>query len=44
MDAIETFEKEYPELSKEFKDIQDEMYAMFAAKHLDYGLNNQINR
>ena len=40
MDAIETFEKEYPELSKEFKDIQDEMYAMFAAKMLDYGLGN----
>ena len=40
MDAIETFEKEYPELSKEFKDIQDEMYAMFAAKHMDYGLQN----
>ena len=38
--AIKVFEKEYPELSKEFKDIQDEMYAMFAAKHLDYGLNN----
>ena len=27
-------------LSKEFKDIQDEMYAMFAAKMLDYGLGN----
>ena len=38
--AIKVFEKEYPELSKEFKDIQDEMYAMFAAKHMDYGLQN----
>jgi len=40
MDPVKIFEKEYPELSKEFKDIQDEMYKMFAAKHLDYGLNN----
>ena len=38
--AIREFEKEYPELSKEFKNIQEEMYAMFAAKHMDYGLNN----
>jgi hypothetical protein len=38
--TIKVFEKEYPELSKEFKQIQIEMYAMFAAKHLDYGLNN----
>jgi hypothetical protein len=37
---ITLFEKEYPELSKEFKDIQDEMYRMFAAKHMDYGLQN----
>ena len=34
------FEKEYPELSQEFKIIQDEMYRMFAAKHMDYGLQN----
>ena len=34
------FEKEYPELSQEFKIIQDEMYRMFAAKMLDYGLGN----
>ena len=34
------FEKEYPELSQEFKIIQDEMYRMFAAKHMDYGLSN----
>ena len=38
--TITIFEEEYPELSKEFKDIQDEMYRMFAAKHLDYGLQN----
>lgn len=38
--AVAHFEKEYPELSQEFKEIQDEMYRMFAAKHLDYGLNN----
>ena len=38
--TIELFEKEYPELSKEFKEIQDEMYKMFAAKHMDYGLSN----
>ena len=37
---IEIFETEYPELSNEFKSIQIEMYEMFAAKHLDYGLNN----
>ena len=34
------FEKEYSELSQEFKIIQDEMYRMFAAKHMDYGLQN----
>ena len=39
-EIIKIFEKEYPELSKEFKDIQDEMYKMFAAKHMDYGLQN----
>jgi|TARA_R110001592_G_scaffold190991_1_gene437097 hypothetical protein len=37
---IKIFEKEYPELSIEFKNIQTEMYEMFAAKHMDYGLNN----
>ena len=37
---IKVFEKEYPELSKEFKNIQNEMYEMFARKHMDYGLNN----
>ena len=37
---IEIFEHEYPELSSEFKNIQKEMYEMFACKHMDYGLNN----
>ena len=37
---IEIFEHEYPELSGEFKQIQKEMYEMFARKHMDYGLNN----
>ena len=38
--AVRVFEKEYPELSDEFKQIQKEMYEMFARKHMDYGLNN----
>ena len=38
--VIEVFETSYPELSKEFKQIQGEMYEMFARKHMDYGLNN----
>ena len=38
--AIETFENEYPELSEEYKRISEEMYEMFARKHMDYGLNN----
>ena len=37
---ITIFEEEYPELSNEFQVIKDEMYEMFARKHLDYGLNN----
>jgi hypothetical protein len=37
---VKLFEEEYPELSKEFKNIQKEMYEMFARKHMDYGLNN----
>ena len=35
---VEVFEREYPELSDEFKKIQKEMYEMFARKHMDYGL------
>jgi len=38
--AVRVFEKEYPELSNEFKSIQKEMYNMFDRKHMDYGLNN----
>ena len=38
--AVEAFETEYPELSEEYKRIGMEMYEMFAAKHMDYGLNN----
>ena len=40
MNPVKAFEEEYPELSQEFKEIQDEMYKMFAAKHMDYGLQN----
>ena len=39
-EVLHIFEEEYPELSKEFKKIQDEMYETFARKHMDYGLNN----
>ena len=38
--TITIFEEEYPELSKEFNEIQGEMYRMFTAKHMDYGLQN----
>jgi hypothetical protein len=38
--TVKVFEKEYPELSKEFQKIQKEMYELFAQKHMDYGLNN----
>ena len=38
--VVEVFETEYPELAEEYKRIGDEMYQMFAAKHMDYGLNN----
>jgi len=37
---ITIFEEEYPELAEEFQNIQEEMYEMFARKHMDYGLNN----
>mgnify|MGYP003949316523 CR=1 FL=1 len=37
---ITIFEEEYPALAEEFQNIQDEMYEMFARKHMDYGLNN----
>ena len=38
--VVEVFETEYPELAEEYKRIGMEMYQMFAAKHMDYGLNN----
>ena len=38
--VVEVFETEYPELAEEYKRIGNEMYQMFAAKHMDYGLNN----
>ena len=38
--SVNVFEKEYPELSEEFKKIQQEQYEMFESKHLDYGLSN----
>lgn len=38
--AIEQFEKEYPELAKEFKAIQQEQYNITAKKMLDYGIGN----
>ena len=38
--VVEVFETEYHELAEEYKRIGNEMYQMFAAKHMDYGLNN----
>ena len=38
--VVEVFETEYPDLSEEYKRISEEMYEMFARKHMDYGLNN----
>ena len=38
--TVTLFEEEYPELSEEYQNIQEEMYQMFASIHMDYGLNN----
>jgi len=38
--SISDFEKMYPELAKEFKQIQKEQYELFAGKMMDYGLGN----
>jgi hypothetical protein len=38
--AVSDFKKTYPELSSEFKRIQEEQYKLFAVKMLDYGLGN----
>ena len=34
------FEKTYPELAREFRNIQKEQYDLFAVKMMDYGLGN----
>ena len=38
--TVGDFEKIYPELAKEFQQIQKEQYELFAGKMLDYGLSN----
>jgi len=38
--AIKDFEKNYPELAREFQAVQTEQYALFARKMMDYGLQN----
>ena len=40
VDAIAYIEKEYPETSKEFKEIQFEQWATFCRKQMDYGPSN----
>lgn len=40
MHPIDSFEMEYPELSKGFKEIQAQQYDTFARKMLSYGLHN----
>jgi hypothetical protein len=39
-DNIKYLEKEYPEMTKEFKNIQREQYALFCEKQHDYGPGN----
>jgi transposase len=38
--TINEFETNYPQLSIEFKQIQQEQYKLFATKMLDYGIQN----
>jgi len=38
--AIRDFEKTYPLLAQNWKDIQKEQYVLFARKMMDYGLSN----
>ena len=38
--AITDFEKTYPSLAEEFRQIQKEQYELFAGKMMDYGLGN----
>ena len=40
VDAIAYIEKEYPETSKEFKEIQFEQWSTFCRKQMDYGPSN----
>ena len=40
VDAIVYIEKEYPETSKEFRQIQYEQWATFCRKQMDYGPSN----
>jgi hypothetical protein len=40
MNSVKYFEEKYPNLSKEFKNIQQEQYNMFAEKMLSYGIDN----
>lgn len=38
--AVTDFEKTYPTLAKEWKELQQEQYELFAKKMMDYGLGN----
>jgi len=38
--TVGDFERLYPELAEEFKNVQNEQYELFAAKMMDYGLSN----
>lgn len=37
---IKKFEEEYPVLSQNFKNLQQEQYELFASKMLSYGIDN----
>ena len=37
---IQQMEEEYPEVAREYKKVLKEQYELFAAKMLDYGLDN----
>ena len=40
MEAIEFIEDQYPETAHEFQRLQDEQYALFCRKQMDYGPSN----
>jgi hypothetical protein len=40
MEAIEFIEAQYPETAHEFQRLQDEQYALFCRKQMDYGPSN----